>query len=471
MNISRTIGKLFGWSIVANILSFAGLAIFAQQLGAASIGSFFLFQSIVEISALAGDFGVSTSVEKHISAGRDPSRTFCAGAVLKAFPVLTMVGGLLVFQNYIDEYLGIGVVGALAVALIVRHLERVLSSSLRGAQLVEETAVFRGFSQIIWISGGLILIAAGFGVLALVYSYVAGKVSVAALAIYRLHPELVRPGKNDFLEIIDVAKWSYVSGLGGATYNWMDVVLIGVFLGQEAVGIYEVAWRLATTTLIFSQAVRRVAFPKINAEGSRSNPERISELMTRFFTPSLFFVIPSFIGLSLIGEDVLSIVFGTEFGAAGLVLGILMIEKVQRAFSYVLIAPAYAIDRADIGAKSTAAAVASNIGLNILLIPMFGIVGAAIATTISETINFGIHGAMLIKYVRIELPWREFSGIGISVLIMAGALHAYAQMVIIDGWVELISAILLSVTTFLGIAYLDPVLKQRIKTSLSELAP
>ncbi|MDZ7745945.1 MAG: oligosaccharide flippase family protein [Halobacteriales archaeon] len=74
------------------------------------------------------------------------------------------------------------------------------------------------------------------------------------------------PGKYDtFRSLYDYAKFNGIWGLGGHVYNWMDVIVIGFFLSQAAVGAYELAWRLTTTAIMFSTVFARVLFPQLSA--------------------------------------------------------------------------------------------------------------------------------------------------------------------------------------------------------------
>lgn len=468
MNVPRTIGKLFGWSVIGNIVSLAGVAYFANELGSAGLGSFFLFRSVVAISVLVGDVGISVSVEKRISSGKPRDLTTWTGLYMKLLPMVLITGLLLFFEHRMINYIGIDVIFLLIIAIISRHLFRLFRGSLRGAQLVEETASFTGIRNIVWVVIGVLLTTADFGVKAPIYGTVIGNITIVALSALKLQPFPHLPDLGEAIAIWDIAKWSVVSDVGGAVYNWMDVVLIGSFLGQSAVGIYEIAWSISSATLLLSQAVRQTAFPKINAEGDRESTSQIEELMTQFFTPSLYFVIPSLVGVIVIGPDILSVIFGPEFGSGSLVLIILMVEKVQRSFSYILIAPAYAVDRADIAAKSTAASIFSNLVLNILLIPHYGIEGAAIATMAAETINFTMHGLMISKYVSIKPPWREFAGTGIAAIIMGAIIFLITQSVNITGIFELVVIIGLAAIIYICGTIIDPVVRNRLNAGIRE---
>lgn len=468
MNVPRTLGKLMAWSVISRIIALLGISYFTQNLGADGIGSYFLFESIVILSTIIGDLGISTSVEKRISNGNNPSKVMLSGSALLLVITLSIISLLFLFKHQVHNYVGLEVLPALVVAILFRQIVRLLRASLRGAQRVGETAIFDGIDKTVWLGTGGILINSGYGVRAPVYGLIAGAFCVSVFSTIRLRPELVLPTKDSIMKIVKVAKWSSISDLGGAAYNWLDVVLLGILAGQSAVGIYEVAWRVAAASLLFSQAVRKTAFPKIVAEGGPDNKDRIEDQFTQFITPSVYFVIPSLIGASIIGEELLVLVFGTEFGAGAFVLTLLMVEKVQRSFSYILIPPAFALNRADIDAKSTAVGIISNLILNTILIYSFGIVGAAVATLLSETTNFGIQYWYLSKHIDISLPWRELVGMAASSFIMGVCVVLVTIYHPIESILGLIMIIFTGAAVYILATISDPVLRGRARNSLSE---
>ena len=470
MHVSKAVTKLFGWSIVSNLVSLLGITIFANELGASRMGSFFLFQSVVILSTLIGDFGISTSIEKQVSNGLNRSKIVSSGLVILSIITLGIITVLVVASSWITSYIGVFALPELIAAIIARQGARLFKASLRGSQRVGDTAVLTAIDKITWFVVGGILLVGGHGVFALIYGDVAGAVCVLIFSVIKLKPKLTIPSLESISHITSVAKWSGISDLGGAAYNWLDIAILGILAGQSAVGIYEIAWRVATATLLFSQAIRRTAFPKIVAEGGQNNTARIEELLTKFVTPSVYFVIPALVGAAIIGEEILSLVFGGEFAAGALILTILMIEKVQRAFSFVLIAPAFALDRPDIDAKSTGIGIMSNLCLNVLLISTLGVVGAAVATLLSETANFGTQYWLLKKHLKIQLPWRELFSTLVGAIFMGLVVVAVTHVIPIVTILQLLLVIMLGGTVYIIVTLMNPVLQRRIRRGASKYA-
>lgn len=466
MAFARTVAKLALSSVTATVLSFLAITIFAREVGPAALGTFFLFESIVAATVTLGDGGVSISVEKRISSGENPNQIIGGAISVKLLLSGAFAVAVWLARPILTEFLGLSAAGLLILAFVFGQFRRDFESVIRGSHRVRETAVFKILQQGSWLAFGLLLLEFSYSAGGLILAFVVSQGLVVALALYRLDVRPSIPDGDSLRSLTGYAKWAYIGSLGGVVYNWMDVLLIGFFLTNSAVGIYEVAWRLATVTLVVSMAVRRAAFPLINAEGGCHSTDRIEELMYEFFTPSMILVLPALTGAIVIGNDILRFVFGPEYVVAGVVLIILMVEKVQEAFAYVLIAPMHALDRPDLAAKSTAAGIVTNFVLNLLLIPVFGITGAAVATLVGETVNFGVHGWYLNKFINIQIPQRELGVCTLAAILMGTVIFWVAELTDIRSIFELIAIISFGALVYFGLISLSPRIRKRAISTL-----
>lgn len=164
-----------------------------------------------------------------------------------------------------------------------------------------------------------------------------------------------------------------------------DAVLLGVIAGDEAVAEYVVAYRLLETVLFVSFAINESVFPVMSASVTGTRARRGFEQAMALAG----FVYLPFAAVSLIeGERVIADLFGETYVAAS-------------ASSLAWLAPAPLLFAAGYFAKSlltsrgrqaptlTAAVLATvvNLGLNLYLIPDYGAVGAAVATSASFAVQ------------------------------------------------------------------------------------
>lgn len=160
-----------------------------------------------------------------------------------------------------------------------------------------------------------------------------------------------------------------------------DLFLVTSFLGAAPTGIYVIAVQMSEKLWTLSQAVSTVLFPRL-AELSRDEDTR------RILTPliaRIVLVVTSLAAAALAAAagPLIALLFGGEYGAARNALHLLLPGIVLLSVSRVLSNDIAARGRPEINMYAAAVTVVVNILGNILLIPGWGIAGAAVATTAS----------------------------------------------------------------------------------------
>jgi O-antigen/teichoic acid export membrane protein len=169
-----------------------------------------------------------------------------------------------------------------------------------------------------------------------------------------------------------------IEGAGYLLTN-SDVIVVGIFLPPEKIAIYFAAAKTMALVHFVSFSVRAAAGPRFSAiiaEGDRAKLAAFATDATRWtFWPAL--------GVGLValaaGQFLLSL-FGAAFAAGHIVMAILLAGILVRA----LVGPGEMLlmmaGRQNLCAWLYAVTLAVSVGLNLFLIPRFGIEGAAIAT-------------------------------------------------------------------------------------------
>jgi O-antigen/teichoic acid export membrane protein len=161
-----------------------------------------------------------------------------------------------------------------------------------------------------------------------------------------------------------------------------DIVLLGMFVNPDDVGVYFAATRIVNLVTFIYFAVAALAVPKfseLHAKGSREELQIfVNNIIQWIFWPTL----AAAIVILLFGKFALGI-FGPEFEAGYGLLAILMIGFLARASTGPIEYLLNMTDNQNATATAYAAAAALNIVLNLILVPIYGLHGAAIATAIS----------------------------------------------------------------------------------------
>lgn len=466
MNIARSSLKIFGVYVANAVLAFVGLAFFARQLDPAQLGVYFLFEAVLGVLAVVTGFGLETAIEKRISEGEETEDYLATSVALKAGFIAVAAGGIVLLGGPINAYIGADVAVLLAVSVALRDAGELAIGVLRGELRVGDTAVVMFARQVVWVGAGAAFITAGFGARGLIYGLLLGQAVRVVWAAYRCSTRLGRPSREHARSLLDFGKYDLISGLGWHTFSWVDVLVIGWLLTPAAVGIYEVAWRVAEITMLLTRGVSSIMTPQVSAWDASAATDRIERLLTNVTTPSLLMVIPSFFGVLLLSEPILELLFGAEYGVASLALVVLVggkvFDAVQRVFGQCLTG----IDRPDLVARATAVVIGLNLVSNVLLIGEFGIAGAAITTTVSYLVGMALRMRYLSGSLTVALPYREIQWCVLASGVMAAVVYGLWAELIVDTLPELIGVVGVGALVY-GVVVLasKPLRKRAISTT------
>ncbi|MEM4702151.1 MAG: polysaccharide biosynthesis C-terminal domain-containing protein, partial [Archaeoglobaceae archaeon] len=164
----------------------------------------------------------------------------------------------------------------------------------------------------------------------------------------------------------------------------VDIVMIGFFLSSEEVAFYRASFS------IISAAIGIVSFPTVllpvfvKLEG-----DDLKRAFARIFKYSSALCIPAAFGIAMIAENLLLFAYGIDY-ISGL--------EAMRILSTLLISPVFGIYGSIFSSKEKpelifypmSLSMFLNVILNWLMIPIYGINGAAIATVISNVVFWSL---------------------------------------------------------------------------------
>ena len=422
MDIRAAVYKILTANILGSLFSFGGLVVFANKLGAAQMGVFFLFQSVIGLLGIPVDFGITSAVEKRISEGQKAPEVLSTGILIKLVVLLPVSAGLFVSDGLIYKYVGSDITSILILGLIAQQFGQFGLRTLNGEMRVGDTAIIRITQKAIWILIGLGLIEFGYDVRAIMYSFVLGWIVAIVWTSYRLSTPVGFPSWPMTKSLLTYGRYALIGSVGDYLYSWMDVAILGFFVGNSAIGAYEFAWRVAAFVMLFQSAVRTVIFPQISEWNAKGDTSRIEDLLERALILPLLIAVPALFGGLVLGRDILVIVFGTSLSAGATVLIIFLIEKIFRSVHLTLSPTLFAMNKPELGYRGSGGAIVANLMLNFALIPQFGVVGAAVATSLSSIIGAVISIMYLRRLISIRFPtriigWALFSSVLMSIAV------------------------------------------------------
>ena len=233
----------------------------------------------------------------------------------------------------------------------------------------------------------------GVGLNAIIISYLAGTALTAIISLSlckRCFPKLfvkLTPREKSNKQIMkQVFSFSWpllFVGIIWKLFNWTDLLLIGYFSSATNVGIYNAAVPIAFLLLMAPRLFLQLFFPLINKKYSQKKKEEVGQLSKQIGKWTLILNLPLFIVLFSFPNFFINLLFGGEFLQAAPSLRYLSVGMLM--FSIATISQ----DLIHMSGKSKLVFVDAifiatlNFFLNLYLIPVYGIDGAAIATSVS----------------------------------------------------------------------------------------
>jgi O-antigen/teichoic acid export membrane protein len=172
--------------------------------------------------------------------------------------------------------------------------------------------------------------------------------------------------------------------------------------------------------------------------------------------PGVLLVFPAFVGILILSEDLLRILFGPEFTVASIALIILSGEKIFQVIHSLFGNVLKGIDRPDLVAHSVIAATIINLVLNIILVWKFGIVGAAVATTVASFVMMVFQIYYVREFLKISFPFYEAGWSIISSIIMGGIIYSITISYEINSMMDLILIVAFGGGIYAGVSLIYP---------------
>jgi O-antigen/teichoic acid export membrane protein len=458
--------RVFVTKVGSAAVSFGGTVLFANLVGASALGSYFLFVTLLTVSTLIVDGGLKGAVEKRISEESDAEGILGTAVALKAVPVVLLVLLVLSLDTRINNYVGEPVAVELAVAIVLLESGTLLSQVLAGELRVGEHSLLDFARRSSWVIVGLVLVQFDFEALALVYGQISGLALITIWGLIRIDTGLALPSVTHARSLIDYGKHYFISSIGSYSYNWIDVAILGLFVTQTEVAAYEVAWRVTVIATLFGTAIETTIFPQMSQWSGNDAVHKIQELLPKATVAALAFVAPALVGGAVLSREILTYIFGTEFGIAWVVLIVLLIEKPFNAVTVVVGRSLQAVDRPALAAKAALISTVANVLLNIGLIYQFGIVGAAVATTLSYALNTVLHYRYTKQILDFRFPVRKIAWIAVAAGLMGVVVFSSKSLFGVQSLFGVVSHVALGATCYTVIIFLIPQLRSEVLTVL-----
>ncbi|MHC1624177.1 MAG: hypothetical protein ACXQTR_06275 [Candidatus Methanospirareceae archaeon] len=192
------------------------------------------------------------------------------------------------------------------------------------------------------------------------------------------------------------------------------------------------------------------------------------EAPTLFWMPAL--AIPVLVGWLLLGDRLLYFCYGTGFARGAPVLYLLLVAQVVNVFMYLQTTGLLALDRPKESFKVATVAAIANILLDITLIPMMGITGAAVATLLTMALNAVLAYRALKRTIEVRLDYSSVRNILVASAVMGLFVGVYRLVVPLSSiWLTLVPVAVGAVVYGVVLLKLDRSLHDELRTMAAQM--
>ena len=412
------IGITFFASTLAMLVGFVITLLLGRYLGADDLGLYRMIYTIYGIAVMVVTIGTPAAIIKYVAQYKENKYKFnqivSSGIITSLF---LGIGFTIVF------YFSSGIFAAIFNMPELSNLLKILSpvfpfalvngvllGLLNGIREMKKYAAATILQSILMVIITLTLIYFGFGAAGAVVGVVLST-AVSCMFLILISRSYFEITFHNYVLITKKILSFGAQIVGADAINMInyqaDVILIGYFLTAKDVGYYAVAVGLSRLIWLIPQAVQKITYPATSEYWTKNNHISLQMMIDKSMKYTSFILLPVGVGLGFFAKEIIILIFGTEFIFAVLPVQILIVGTVIFGLVKAIGGSLSGIGRVDINLKVTGFGAMTNIVLNFLLIPTYGIAGAAIATITSFIIIaiLFIYLTTSIMQIKIDLRW------------------------------------------------------------------
>ncbi|WP_262180221.1 polysaccharide biosynthesis C-terminal domain-containing protein [Haloarcula laminariae] len=444
-NTLRAFASILGTRIGKLALAVLITPIIVRLLGNSNYGDYALILSIFGLLSTVVHSGIFNGLRKYIAENRElegwEDYIFTFYVRVAVFTSITV--GLLIYlastTQFVTEWFGPEFEQyfvLLAVLVIANQLYSVARGSLMGFGLEHYSEPLQILDKFLFGSVAIGLIYLGWGVKGALIGKIIAITVVGFIAFYATRSNISfrtvfqrLPENIPRRELLTFNLNSILLALLTVSLYHVDIILLQPIAGSEQTGYYKAALVIAEFLWFVPMAIQYTLVQSVSEMWSDGEYDRVSEIASDVTRYSLAFILLLIIGLAALADEFVPLYFGSEFSVAVDPLLLLL----PGVLGFAIARPIFAIGQG-IGdlrqiIYATASASIVNLVLNLILIPRYGMYGAAVATSIG-------YGSMLFFHVwcarRIGFdPLKElrFFRILATVLLTAPVIFGLAQII------------------------------------------
>lgn len=400
--IAKNTAVLFLAQVLGLGLGFFYMIYMARHLGAVGFGILSFALAFTTIFAIFADFGLQPLTVREVARNKTLAPKYLSNLSAMKLILSAATFGLIAVTINLLGYpqKTINVVYLVALSVVLNSFTTMLYSIFQAHERMEYQSLGHILNGTLMLAGVIFVIKSDMGVVGFASLYVLAGITCLAYSIAVLKtkfPDLFSEWSSRKLEV-DRGFWKATTKeampFAMATFfmlifYWIDSVMLSLMKGDAVVGWYNVAYRMVLVLLFIPHTFIAALYPvmatfhKTSENSLRSSHEKSFKYLT-------IIGMPIAVGTTLLARRIILLIFGAEYTNSILPLQILVWSALFIFMSITFGNLFNCLNRQAIVTKITGICVVANVVLNIILIPRYSLVGASIATVLTEFVALSL---------------------------------------------------------------------------------
>lgn len=481
MSLVSSIGNRFRAEFLARIAHAVSGAltviVLARLLDPTGYGLLFLTIAVVEITKMVAKLGIPESAARYVAEYKEENSAQLPHIIRTSFlfllVLITVVSGFLMIGNqFLAETLGEPKLAPFFLVGVPYLIFNVLTGYARSMLQAFESIKFAAVVKVIQGVGKLIfavgLVLLGLGALGGLGGYALRSffaaifgLAVVYILYYRSFEAAAEMEDGLKRRIIEYSIPLTMTQAARQLDSRVDTLLVGFFLNPAAVSFYAVSNQIIQFLQTPASALGFTISPTFGAEKAAGNVEGAARVYETSFVHLLLLYTPAAAGIVLVAEPLIELAFGSEYINAVPVLRVLGLYIILTGIMKITSHGLDFLGRARARAIARGATALLNVGLNVILIPRMGVVGAALATVIT----FSMYTVASLYIIDQEFNLRRLYLMKNTMLIvMITGLMSVVVFILLDyiqGWISLLLVVTIGVVIWAVLSTLAGLLDAR----------
>lgn len=383
--------QVFGKSLA---LSFSLYA--AHVLGVEKFGIYGYAMAIITIVAAFSDFGANTYQIRQtaVTATNEERRRLLSESLAVrvslaaiGFLAILLISGTMSGRETVSLLLILFGLG-----MFFNNISGAFSYTLIGLENFLLYGMIAIFSQAINIGAASLLVFLGLGLRGIGYAFSAwGFISLVLISLIvssRHYSPLFRLSRDRIYAFFKGAAPIGLTAILATIYYKSDYVILQYFKGDGQVGLYNAAYAVINALIFLPTTVSITFLPRLTFL-KENDPEKMAVIYRYIFKYLLFMGFGLGFGTIAVSRDLIAAIYPDDFITAYLALNILIWALALIFINSLQGNMLVALGRQKLLPYITGSAAVVNIALNFLVIPRYGMQGAAFTTVAAEIVAGG----------------------------------------------------------------------------------